>query len=245
MTDRLELKGIYKYYGPDQAVLRDIHLTLEPGTKLSILGPSGSGKTTLLRIIAGLEAIDRGELRFADRPLAQVPPHKRNFGYMFQDFALFPHMDVRDNVAFGLKMARMPKKERERRVDEMLELTTLIGYGKRRVDDLSGGERQRVALARTLAPKPRLLMLDEPLSALDRALRLRLLRELTQIISRLKITTLFVTHDHDEAFTAGNRILVMKDGAIQQEGSREDLIRRPATPWVAEFLSPPEGTIKS
>ncbi|MCG8565235.1 MAG: ABC transporter ATP-binding protein [Desulfobacterales bacterium] len=240
MTDRLELKGIYKYYGPDQAVLRDIHLCLEPGTKLSILGPSGSGKTTLLRIIAGLESIDRGELLFDNRPLAPIPPHKRNFGYMFQDFALFPHMDVRNNVAFGLKMAGMAKKEQNKRVDEMLELTTLTGYGKRRVDDLSGGERQRVALARTLAPKPRLLMLDEPLSALDRALRHRLLKELTQIISRLKITTLFVTHDHDEAFTAGNRILVMKDGAIQQEGSRDELIQCPATPWVEEFLSPPE-----
>ena len=237
MENTLELKGVYKSFGKTP-LLKDIHLTLEQGTKLSILGPSGSGKTTLLRVIAGLESIDAGTLSFNDRPLDPIPPHQRNFGYMFQDFALFPHMDVFNNLAFGLKMQKFPKAELKQRVEEMLTLTGLEGYEDRHVNELSGGERQRVALARTLAPNPRLLMLDEPLSALDRALRHRLLGELSAIISKLKITTLFVTHDHEEAFAAGQKILIMKDGKIEQMGSREDLIHRPANTWVQSFLSP-------
>ena len=237
MEDALVLDNLGKKHG-DTHLLQNIHLTLEKGTKLSVLGPSGSGKTTLLRVIAGLESIDQGQIFFNDAPLAPLPPHKRNFGYMFQDFALFPHMDVAANVGFGLKMAKLPPPKIRERVQEMLALTNLEGYGNRHVNELSGGERQRVALARTLAPRPRLLMLDEPLSALDRALRHRLLEELTQIISQLKITTLFVTHDHDEAFAAGNQILIMKEGKMAQMGTREELLNHPADDWVKTFLSP-------
>ena len=233
----LILKGVNKRLG-NLDLLREINLSLTQGTKLSILGPSGSGKTTLLRVIAGLESIDRGTLTFNNTPLDTLPPHKRNFGYMFQDFALFPHMDVAANVGFGLKMAGMARDKIQERVGEMLALTNLEGYKNRRVTELSGGERQRVALARTLAPRPRLLMLDEPLSALDRALRHRLLADLTRIIAQLKITTIFVTHDHDEAFAAGNQIPIMKEGRMAQMGSREDLLHNPVDDWVKNFLSP-------
>lgn len=237
MTDELVLEQVNKSYGPDILMLRDVNLTLAKGTHLSVLGPSGSGKTTLLRIIAGLESIDSGKILFNGKSVLDIPPYKRSFGYMFQDFALFPHMNVFQNVAFGLKMKHMEKGDIKTQVDKMLDLTGLGGYENRHVNELSGGERQRVALARTLAPRPRLLMLDEPLSSLDRALRHRLLSELTAIISTLNITTIFVTHDHEEAFAAGNIILIMKEGKIEQKGSREDLIQRPENDWVKNFLS--------
>ncbi len=237
MTDELILQEVNKSYGPDILMLRDVNLTLAPGTHLSVLGPSGSGKTTLLRIIAGLESIDSGNILFNGKSLLDIPPYKRSFGYMFQDFALFPHMNVFQNVAFGLKMKKEGKGEIKIQVEKMLDLTGLKGYGNRHVNELSGGERQRVALARTLAPRPRLLMLDEPLSSLDRVLRQKLLGELTQIISTLNITTIFVTHDHEEAFSAGSTVLIMKEGRIEQEGTREDLIQRPANEWVRHFLS--------
>ena len=237
MTDELILEQVNKSYGPKILMLRDVNLTLAKGTHLSVLGPSGSGKTTLLRIIAGLESIDSGKIFFNGGSLTDIPPYKRNFGYMFQDFALFPHMNVFQNVAFGLKMKKKGNGEVKIQVKKMLELTGLGGYEDRHVNELSGGERQRVALARTLAPSPRLLMLDEPLSSLDRVLRKKLLGELTQIISTLNITTIFVTHDHEEAFAAGNTVLIMKDGRIEQQGTRDDLIQRPANDWVRHFLS--------
>ncbi|MCP4720642.1 MAG: ABC transporter ATP-binding protein [Desulfobacteraceae bacterium] len=237
MTDELILEQVNKNYGPKILMLRDVNLTLAKGTHLSVLGPSGSGKTTLLRIIAGLESIDSGKIFFNGGSLTDIPPYKRNFGYMFQDFALFPHMNVFQNVAFGLKMKKKGDGEIKIQVKKMLELTGLGGYEDRHVNELSGGERQRVALARTLAPSPRLLMLDEPLSSLDRVLRKKLLGELTQIISTLNITTIFVTHDHEEAFAAGNTVLIMKDGRIEQQGTRDDLIQRPANDWVRHFLS--------
>jgi ABC-type Fe3+/spermidine/putrescine transport system ATPase subunit len=237
MTDELVLEQVNKSYGPDILMLRDVNLTLAKGTHLSVLGPSGSGKTTLLRIIAGLESIDSGKILFNGKSLLDIPPYKRSFGYMFQDFALFPHMNVFQNVAFGLKMKNMEKGDIKTQVEKMLDLTGLGGYENRHVNELSGGERQRVALARTLAPRPRLLMLDEPLSSLDRALRHRLLGELTAIISTLNITTIFVTHDHEEAFAAGNIVLIMKEGKIEQKGSREDLTQRPENDWVKNFLS--------
>ena len=237
MTDELVLEQVNKSYGPDILMLRDVNLTLAKGTHLSVLGPSGSGKTTLLRIIAGLESIDSGKILFNGKSLLDIPPYKRSFGYMFQDFALFPHMNVFQNVAFGLKMKNMGKGDIKTQVEKMLDLTGLGGYENRHVNELSGGERQRVALARTLAPRPRLLMLDEPLSSLDRALRHRLLGELTAIIATLNITTIFVTHDHEEAFAAGNIVLIMKEGKIEQKGSREDLTQRPENDWVKNFLS--------
>ena len=238
MEDELILQHINKSYGRDILMLRDVNLTLARGTKLSVLGPSGCGKTSLLRIIAGLESFDSGSILFNGRSLTEIPPHRRNFGYMFQDFALFPHMNVFENVAFGLKMKKQSGKDITARVDEMLELTGLEGYGPRSIYELSGGERQRVALARTLAPKPRLLMLDEPLSALDRVLRHRLLADLTEILSGLNITTIFVTHDHEEAFAAGSTVMVMRKGKIEQMGSREELQTAPVNDWVRDFLAP-------
>ena len=164
------------------------------------------------------------------------PVHKRNFGMMFQDFALFPHMNVYDNIAFGLKMKGMPKTRIKNCVEEVLLMTGLESFKTRSIDELSGGEKQRVALARTLAPQPGLLMLDEPLSSLDRVLRKKLLKELINIISRLNITTIFVTHDHEEAFAAGNVVIIMNNGRIEQQGTPDQLIKTPQNQWVKDFL---------
>ncbi len=236
MEDQLEIKSISKTID-NQPILSDISFTLQKGTKLSVLGPSGSGKTTLLRIIAGLEYPESGTILFNNISLNDCPPHKRKFGMMFQDFALFPHLNVFDNIAFGLKMKGLDKNEISSRVSQMLSLTGLSGFEKRSIDELSGGESQRVALARTLAPKPSLLMLDEPLSSLDAGLRKHLLNELTNIISTLKITTIFVTHDHKEAFSAGNIIMLMNQGKIEQMGTEEDFNHRPKNDWVKEFFN--------
>ena len=236
MENELVLEHINKKFDDGSLILQDIDLRLKQGTKLSVLGPSGSGKTTLLRLIAGLENPDSGHILFNGQPMNDCPPHKRNFGLMFQEFALFPHLNVFNNIAFGLKMKGMDKAQIESRVNEMLLLTGLTGLQTRHVDDLSGGERQRVALARTLAPQPSLLMLDEPLSSLDRVLRKRLLIELTNIISKLNITTIFVTHDHEEAFAAGNMVIVMNTGQIEQTGTPDELVQTPKNQWIKEFL---------
>ncbi len=236
MKDQLEIKSIRKIID-NKPILSDISFTLQKGTKLSVLGPSGSGKTTLLRIIAGLEYPDSGTILFNNKSLNDCPAHKRKFGMMFQDYALFPHLNVFENIAFGLKMKGVDKKEITSRVSQMLSLTGLAGFDKRSIDELSGGESQRVALARTLAPNPSLLMLDEPLSSLDASLRKHLLNELTQIISTLNITTIFVTHDHKEAFSAGNTVMLMNQGKIEQIGTPEDLIQRPKNDWVKNFFS--------
>ena len=237
MTRALAIEQLEKTYADQSLVLKNISLAMAAGDNLSILGPSGSGKTTLLRLIAGLEIPDSGDIRFKGRSVLDVPPHKRNFGIMFQDFALFPHMNVYGNIAFGLKMKGLDRVGTRRRVSEMLDLTGLTGYETRHVDDLSGGERQRVALARTLAPEPDLLLLDEPLSSLDRVLRRRLLKELMTIIGQLALTSIFVTHDHEEAFAAGRQIIVMNHGEIIQKGTESDLLTRPASKWVKDFFS--------
>jgi ABC-type Fe3+/spermidine/putrescine transport system ATPase subunit len=236
MENQLVLDRINKNFDDGSLVLKDISLNLPGGTKLSVLGPSGSGKTTLLRLIAGLETPDSGTIFFDGRPMNHTPSHQRNFGMMFQEFALFPHLNVFENIVFGLKMKGMGKALILSRAREMLTMIGLEGFEKRHIDDLSGGERQRVALARTLAPRPRLLMLDEPLSSLDRMLRKRLLIELTTIISRLNITTIFVTHDHEEAFAAGHTVIVMNEGQIEQTGSPAQLIHTPKNQWVKDFL---------
>jgi len=236
MKKQLILEQINKKFDNGTSILTDINLSLPGGTKLSVLGPSGSGKTTLLRIIAGLETLDSGHVFFNGNKINDLPSHKRNFGMMFQEFALFPHLNVFHNIAFGLKMKGMDFRKIEIRVKEMLQVMGLQGFEQRQVDDLSGGERQRVALARTLAPSPGLLMLDEPLSSLDRVLRKRLLKELTDIISRLNITTIFVTHDHEEAFAAGNLVIIMNKGKIEQKGSPDELVQNPENDWVQEFL---------
>lgn len=236
MENQLVIEQMNKQFDDGSLVLRDINLILPGGTKLSVLGPSGSGKTTLLRLIAGLETPDSGRIFFDGRPMTHCPSHKRNFGLMFQEFALFPHMNVFDNITFGLKMKGMDKPGMVARAREMLLMMDLVGFEKRNIDELSGGERQRVALARALAPRPGLLMLDEPLSSLDRVLRKRLLIDLTDIISTLNITTIFVTHDHEEAFAAGNRVIVMNQGRIEQEGTPDELIHTPQNQWVKDFL---------
>jgi ABC-type Fe3+/spermidine/putrescine transport system ATPase subunit len=236
MEKGLVVKNLNKQYDDGSLVLQDINLTLQQGTKLSVLGPSGSGKTTLLRLIAGLEKPDSGRIIFNGQSMNDYPVHKRNFGMMFQEFALFPHLNVFNNIAFGLKMKGMQKSEIEACVQEVLLMTGLDSFKTRNIDELSGGERQRVALARTLAPRPDLLMLDEPLSSLDRVLRKKLLEQLTNIISKLNITTIFVTHDHKEAFSAGNMVIIMNKGRIEQQGTPEQLVQTPDNPWVQNFL---------
>ena len=237
MENELIIDSVSKTSATGSYVLNNINLALPRGSRLSVLGPSGCGKTTLLRMIAGLDTPDSGDILFNGVSILDLPPYKRNFGMMFQDYALFPHLNVFANIAFGLKMKGMPRREQAPIVAEMLALTNLEGFENRKVDELSGGESQRVALARTLAPNPRLLMLDEPLSALDRVLRKHLLDQLTQIFSRLHITTIFVTHDHKEAFAAGSQIILMNHGKIIQQGSPDNLIHHPVNDWVKSFMA--------
>jgi len=238
----LEVFHISKAY-PGLPVLREASLSVANGEIICLLGPSGCGKTTLLRIIAGLEAPDTGRVVFDGRDLANVPAHQRNFGFMFQDYALFPHKDVFANVAFGPRMQGQPPAEIAARVRDVLALVGLKGYDHRRVIELSGGEQQRVALARSLAARPRLLMLDEPLGALDRALREQLMNDLRAILKRLGLTAVYVTHDQEEAFAIADRVLIMRarpesgeGGWIEQDDAPAQVYRYPATPYVARFL---------
>lgn len=231
----LEVKSVDKSFG-DTPVLRDVSFTVGEGEIVCLLGPSGCGKTTILRIVAGLEAPTAGDVVFEGRSLRDVPIHERGFGLMFQDYALFPHKDVTANVAFGLRMQSLPRAATAARVAEMLALVGLEGYGARRVYELSGGEQQRVALARSLAPGPQLLMLDEPLGSLDRALREELMNELRAILKRVGLTALYVTHDQEEAFAVSDRVMIMRAGRIVQRGAPQDVYSHPASAWVARFL---------
>jgi ABC-type Fe3+/spermidine/putrescine transport system ATPase subunit len=231
----LEVNHLFKTY-EGQPLLKGISFSLAAGETVCLLGASGSGKSTILRIIAGLEQADGGEVGWDGQNLAAVPAHRRNFGLMFQDYALFPHLDVFENVAFGLRMKKWPKDEIRPRVDEALRQVNMAAFEKRRVTELSGGEQQRVALARALAPRPRLLMLDEPLGALDRALRESLLGELRAILHHTGIPAIYVTHDQEEAFTLADRIIQLRDGQIAQAGTPLEVFARPADGWVARFL---------
>lgn len=231
----LVLEGVTVRYGALTAVA-DVDLVLPDRRVTAIMGPSGCGKSTLLRAIAGLEPLAAGRITDADRDLAGVPVHRRGFGLMFQDYVLFPHLDVAGNTGFGLRMAGLSQAAARARVTEVLELVGLAGYEGRSVGQLSGGEQQRVGLARSLAPAPRLLMLDEPLGALDRTLRERLLVELRELFERLGIAILYVTHDQEEAFAVADRVVVMRAGRIEQEGPAEEVWRRPSTAFVARFL---------
>jgi thiamine transport system ATP-binding protein len=218
------------------AVVDGVDLTVAAGETVAILGPSGCGKTTLLRAIAGLEPLAEGRITWDGADLEGVPTHRRRFGLMFQEYALFPHRDVRGNVDFGLRIAGVDRAARARRVDEVLDLVGLTALRDRRVAGLSGGEQQRVALARALAVEPRLLMLDEPLGALDRPWRDRLLREIGALLERTQLPALYVTHDHEEAFALADRIAVMRAGRVVQTGAPDDVWRRPADEWTAAFL---------
>jgi thiamine transport system ATP-binding protein len=231
----LRLAGVTVAYD-DFTAVDAVDLEVADGEIVCILGPSGSGKSSLLRAIAGLEPDTRGTVSWDGNDLTRIPAHRRGFGLMFQDHALFPHRDVQGNVAFGLRMQGLGKDETAKRAGDALALVGLEGFEHRRIRELSGGEQQRVALARALAAAPRLLMLDEPLGALDRALRERLVTELRSLFVRLGLTTLFVTHDHDEAFALADQLVVMHAGHVEQSGAPAAVWRHPANPFVARFL---------
>ena len=231
----LEIIDITLDYGKHRA-LDGIDLSIRSGEVMAVLGPSGSGKSSLLRAIAGLEKPGSGTIELASHDITRVDVHRRGAGLMFQDYALFPHLSVADNVAFGLRMQGRDRPAIRDRVDEVLAWVDLHGYGDRGIESLSGGEQQRVALARALAPEPELLMLDEPVGALDRALRARLVPELSQLLRRIGSTALYVTHDQDEAFAIADRVAILHRGRIRQVDTPEELWRRPATEFVARFL---------
>ena len=231
----LALRGLAKTYGPVQALTK-ADLDVDKGLLVCLLGPSGCGKTTLLRLIAGLERPSRGHVLLDGRDLTAMPAHRRNFGMVFQSLALFPHLSITDNVGYALKIRGVAARERQRRVDELLQLVRLPGVGGRRINQLSGGQRQRVAIARALAIDPAVFLLDEPLSALDAKLRELMQVELRKLQQRLGVTTIVVTHDQREAMTMADRVVVMSHGEIQQVGSPLELYRRPANAFVAGFL---------
>lgn len=231
----LDLRGLSKRFG-DTLAVDDLDLSVRQGELLTLLGPSGCGKTTVLRLVAGFESPDSGSIRFRGEKIVGRGPRERGFGMVFQNYALFPHLDVFENVAFGLRSRDVAEGEIRRRVDRVLELVDLPEFGDRAVQELSGGQQQRVALARALAIEPPLLLLDEPLSNLDAALRERTRAELRLLVKELGITTLFVTHDQEEAFDLSDRVAVMDAGRIRQTGRPEELYDRPADPFVAGFV---------
>ncbi|MDH3403652.1 MAG: ABC transporter ATP-binding protein [Acidobacteriota bacterium] len=231
----LELERIRKRFG-DLVVLDGIDAAVAEGETLVLLGPSGSGKTTLLRILAGFETPEEGRLRVAGEDVSALPPARRNFGMVFQHYALFPHLDVGKNVAFGLAARGVPAAAQGSRVAEMLALVELPGFERRAVHEISGGQQQRVALARALAPSPRVLLLDEPLSNLDPALRERTRRQLRAVLRRVGITAVWVTHEQQEAFDVGDRIALLDGGRLQQLGTAAELYSRPASRFVADFV---------
>jgi spermidine/putrescine ABC transporter ATP-binding subunit len=241
------VEKIVKYLGRT-LVLRGVSLEINPGEFFFVLGPSGCGKTTLLRVLAGFLFPDEGRVFFGDKDVTFVPPHKRNAAMVFQHYALFPHMSVWDNIAYGLRVRKLPKREIEQRVKEALKLVRLEGFEKRFPLQLSGGQQQRVALARAIAVHPDLLLLDEPLSNLDAKLRAEMRGELKALQRQLGITTVYVTHDQKEALAMADRIAVMHDGQIVQVGTPTELYRKPRTRFVAEFLGDAnvwEGLVKT
>jgi len=231
----LELRNVVKSY-EGKPLLTDITFTVAEGETVCLLGASGSGKSTILRMIAGLDFPDRGAILLNSLDLAQTPPHLRDFGLVFQDYGLFPHLNVFDNIAFGLRMRNIPAEEIKKRVTMLLEQINLLGFETRSIIDLSGGEQQRVALARALAPSPRLLMFDEPLGALDRSLKEDLLNEIRSILHKTRIPAIYVTHDQEEAFAIADRILVLHDGTIIRDGTPSEIWKDPKFAFVAKLL---------
>lgn len=235
MSDALELHGLHRRYGDVRAV-DGVDLTVADGERFALLGPSGSGKTTSLRLVAGFERPDEGRVVLAGQDVAGLPPERRNVGVVFQDYALFPHRTVTQNIEFGLRMRKVDRPARRARVAELLDLVGLTREADRRPDQLSGGQRQRVALARALAPSPSLLLLDEPLANLDRRLRENLRDELVAITDAVGITTVLVTHDQEEALSFADRIGVLSEGRLVQVGTPSDVWRNPVSTVVATFL---------
>jgi len=231
----LRLEGIKKSFG-DTEVLRGIDLTVHRGEFITILGPSGCGKTTLLRVIAGLEEIEDGRIFFDNRDISSDEPHKRNVRMVFQNYALFPHMNVEQNVGYSLRLKHAGKDEIKRAVSEVLDLVRLPGYEKRMPSELSGGQKQRVAVARALVNRPPILLLDEPLGALDLQLRRQMQIELKRLQEQLGITFIYITHDQEEALTMSDRIAVMRNGLFEQIGSAQDIYSHPDTSYVARFV---------
>jgi ABC-type Fe3+/spermidine/putrescine transport system ATPase subunit len=231
----LTVKDIHKDYD-GAPLLNGVSFEVKGGEILCLLGRSGSGKSTLLRIIAGLENAKSGDVLWNGVSMLGIPTHQRNFGLMFQDYALFPHKNVTENVAFGLEMQLLPDAEIKKQVRESLERVNMAGFANRSVAELSGGEQQRVALARALAAKPRLLMLDEPLAALDRSMRLELQEELHILLQQPELPVIYVTHDQEEAVILGDRLAILHDGLIEQTGTAQDMYNAPSSRWVAQFL---------
>ena len=231
----VDISGVNLSYGANR-ILKDIDLSIRPGELFAFLGPSGCGKTTLLRLIAGFNNADSGQVLIDGSDVARLPPWKRDVGMVFQSYALWPHLSVRRNVAFGLEERRLPRAEIERRVLAALDLVGLAHLADRRPSQLSGGQQQRVAVARTIAVEPKVLLLDEPLSNLDAKMRAEVRRDLRALQQRLGITTIFVTHDQEEANTISDRIAVMNEGVVQQVGTPMELYERPANLFVAGFL---------
>lgn len=227
--------NVSRYFGSVKAV-NQVDLAIEEGEFFAMLGPSGSGKTTCLRLIAGFERPTGGEIKILDEPIQDIPPYRRNVNTVFQDYALFPHLSVAENVAYALMIRKVDKKQRLKQAEEALEMVRLGGYGDRRPSQLSGGQRQRVALARALIGKPAVLLLDEPLGALDLKLREEMQEELKQLQRALGITFVFVTHDQSEALSMADRIAVFNEGEIAQIGTPQDIYHRPETEFVANFV---------
>ena len=234
-TRLIELKNVTKLYDGEPA-LNDVSLYIRDGEFLTLLGPSGCGKTTMLRIIAGFTMPTEGKLLMYGKDMVGIPPHRRKVNTVFQKYALFPHLNVFDNIAFGLKIKKLAKKEIELKVNAMLDLVNLSGYGKRYIEQLSGGQQQRVAIARALVNEPEVLLLDEPLGALDLKLRKEMQVELKRMQQQLKITFVYVTHDQEEALTMSDTIAVMNRGVIQQIGRPADIYNEPKNRFVADFI---------
>ena len=235
MSQKVSIQEAIKYYG-DFKALKGVSLEIEPGEFFTLLGPSGCGKTTLLRMIAGFNSVDGGEIRFDQTVINNVPAHKRDIGMVFQNYAIFPHMTVAENVAYGLKAKKTPKKEIGPRVKEALELVQIGNLAERKPSDLSGGQQQRVALARAFIIEPGVLLMDEPLSNLDAKLRVQMRTVIKKLQRRLGITTIYVTHDQEEALAISDRIAVMKDGNIMQIGTPNEIYAKPQNPFVAGFI---------
>jgi sulfate transport system ATP-binding protein len=233
----IDIRNVSKRFG-DFTALDDVSLSVPDGSLTALLGPSGGGKSTLLRVIAGLERPDTGDVFFSKQPVTGLPPQQREVGFVFQHYAAFKHMTVRDNIAFGLKIRKRPKSEVRERVDELLALVHLQGFAERYPSQLSGGQRQRMALARALAVQPRVLLLDEPFGALDATVRKELRDWLRRLHDEVHVTTIFVTHDQEEALEVAEQVAVINGGRIEQTGSPDELYERPANSFVMGFVGP-------